>query len=185
MEWIDAKTIYTIGHLFGVALGAGGAFVSDVLFLFSTKDKVLDDSEYKLLVKASGTIWIGLALLVVSGALLFAENPAGYLSSSKFLIKMIIVGVIFVNGIIFHFVHLKTLREIIGSNMAESELFKKKSIFLYASGGVSITSWTLALILGALRGIPLSVSVALLFYVVACAVAITVAQIKRHSYLRS
>ena len=41
MEWdfINVKTLFLIAHLFGLALGAGGAFISDILFLKSVKDR--------------------------------------------------------------------------------------------------------------------------------------------------
>lgn len=185
MEWIDAKTVYTILHLFGVALGAGGAFVGDVLFLFSTKDRNLDRSEFSLMKRAGAVVWLGLALLFISGVLLFLTNPEGYLVSSKFITKMIIVLIIALNGVLFHRVHLGTLEKLIGQNMASSKLFQEKSWFIYTSGAVSVVSWATALILGGLRMIPITVPVALLVYVGLIAFAAFVADMQRRKYLKN
>lgn len=185
MEWIDAKTVFIIIHLFGVALGAGGAFTSDALFLFSTKDRLLDTSELALIKRGSLIVWIGVVLLLISGTLLFMLDPSGYLASSKFITKMIIVGVIIVNGIVFHTAHIQTLEKIVGKNISTSPLFIRRSIFLYASGAISVVSWIFTIVLGALRAIPLSVQTALLVYIGCVLIAICVSQIQRIRYLKT
>jgi hypothetical protein len=184
MSWIDPKTIYTILHLLGVALGAGGAFMSDVLFLMTTKDRNLDQSEFKILQIGSVVTWAGLGLLIISGVLLFTTNPAGYLESSKFITKMIIVGILTVNGIVFHVLHLPHLRQAIGQKLSTSEVFRKSSAVMYTSGAISVVSWVTALVLGGLRMIPISVPVALGIYGILVIIAMVVSELKRRRYLR-
>ena len=68
MDWLTiAKTILLIGHIIGVALGAGGATMSDVLFLTSIRDNMIDKSELKLLRMASKVVVFGLGLLIITG----------------------------------------------------------------------------------------------------------------------
>jgi len=184
MEWIDTKTFYTLLHLLGVTLGAGGSFMSDVIFITTTKDKILDSSELNILKKGSAVTWAGLLLLVISGGLLFSLDPQGYLASDKFILKMIIVAVIAINGAIFHFVHTPRLEKMVGENLARSASFKKYSRSMYYSGAISIVSWVAALILGGLRMIPVSVSIGLSIYIGIIVIAIIGAEIKRRQYLK-
>lgn len=172
MEWIDAKTIYTILHIFGAVIGAGGAYVSDAMFFASVKDRVISDVELRFMRIGSMFVWIGLGILLVSGLLLFSTNVAGYLASSKFLIKMLIVGVITVNGIVFHIFHFPRLYRHVGKHYPSSEEFMRYKKLLIVSGVISITSWTFALILGGLRMIPWTFTEALVAYVCFEAVAI-------------
>ncbi len=185
MDWIDSKTIYVILHIFGVALGAGGAFMSDVIFIFSTNDKTLSEDEFSLLKKAGRVVWVGLTLLIISGIFLVSTNPEVYSQSSKFITKMIIVGIIFLNGIIFHTVHLKTLKQVVGQNLAKSDLFIKQSQFLYYSGAVSVVSWVSTLVLGSIRSIPISVTVALSIYLVFIGIGIIGAEFKRRQFFKA
>jgi uncharacterized membrane protein len=174
MDWIDLKTIYTILHVFGAVIGAGGAYVSDAMFFSSVKDQIISKVELRFMKIGSTFVWIGLALLFVSGLLLFSTNPAGYLESSKFLIKMLIVFVIFLNGLVFHLTHLPRMHRHAGHHLPSSDEFTRKEKLLVASGIVSVTSWTFALILGGLRTIPIDFTTALIAYVVFEIVAVSV-----------
>jgi len=184
MDWIDTKTIYVLMHLFGVTLGAGGSFMSDVLFVTTTKDKVLDKSELEILKKGSLVVWAGLLVLIISGALLFSLDPETYLNSSKFILKMIIVGIITVNGAVFHFVHTPRLEKLVDKHLATDPDFEKYSRGMYWSGAVSIVSWVCALVLGGLRMIPVSVGVGLILYALAVTVAIVGAEHQRRSFFK-
>lgn len=184
MDWIDTKTFYTIIHLFGVTLGAGGSFMSDVLFIATTKDKVLDKSELTVLKKGSLVVWVGLLLLFISGALLVSLDPAYYFSSDKFILKMILVGIITVNGVIFHFVHTPRLEKLVDQKLNNSLEFKKYSRGMYSSGAISITSWIIALTLGALRSIPVTLFIGLLLYLFAVSIAIAGAEFERRRDLK-
>lgn len=142
---MEIKTLLVIAHLFGLALGAGGAWTSDALFFRSTRNGKISKSENKLLSQASVVVWVGLAILIVSGIGLFLQNPDRYAESTKFWSKMTIVAIIAVNGLIFHFFHKKSL---------EKSQYKSNAILV--SGVVSMVSWASALILGAFRSVPLS-----------------------------
>lgn len=166
MEMIDLKTIYTIFHVFGAVLGAGGAYVSDAMFFSAVRDEVITKTELRFLRLGSTFVWLGLIILVISGALLFSTNPEAYMASSKFQIKMLIVAIIFVNGVIFHWGHMPHLHRHVDVHYPSSDEFVRRKKFLVASGVISFTSWTFAVILGMLRMIPFTFVDALLLYLV-------------------
>ncbi len=155
-EFITIKTIYLIFHVFGAVLGAGGAFASDAMFFKTVKDGVIESTELSFMKLGSKLVWSGVFVLVVSGVLLFYTDPAYYMASSKFLVKVTIVGVLILNGIIFHFIHLPHITKHVGLRISESSTFLKKSTFLMASGALSMVSWVATLVLGMLKVVPYS-----------------------------
>ena len=48
MDFIDTKTVLTIVHVFGAIIGAGGAYMSDLMFFSSIKDEKIEPLEFKL-----------------------------------------------------------------------------------------------------------------------------------------
>jgi hypothetical protein len=177
MEWIDLKSIYTVLHIFGAVIGAGGAYVSDAMFFSSIKDKIISGRELQFMKIGSTFVWVGLFISIVSGLLLFSTNPAGYLESSKFLIKNFIVLVILINGIYFHWQHIPLLNRNKDIHYDSSKEFVRKKKFLMISGVISVTSWTFAIILGSLRMIPIDFYTALIIYLIFEIVAILFALI--------
>lgn len=169
---MELKLIFTILHLFGVALGAGGAYMSDVMFFSSAKDDRISKTEFRFLTIGSRMVWIGLALLVLSGLGLFFLNVEGYLASSKFLAKMTIVFIVFINGLIFHFSHLDRIKRHAGAHLPSSDEFMRKRPVLLASGAVSFVSWTFALILGAMHNVPFSYFEIMTGYLVVVLIAV-------------
>lgn len=175
MDFIEYKSIFTILHIFGAVLGAGGAYLGDAIFFSSVKDKTISKDEFRFMKLSSYFVWAGLILSIISGILLFMTNPDFYLASDKFLIKTLIVGIIFVNGIFFHIFHFPRIYRHISHHYPSSDEFMRKKKFLVISGVISITSWTAAVALGSLRSIPISFSEALITYVLFEAVAICIA----------
>ena len=162
-------------HVIGAVIGAGGAYLSDAIFFASTKDRTINKTEFKFMKLGSIFVWSGLALLFISGLLLFSTNPAGYMESSKFLVKMFIVFIIFVNGIFFHVFHFPKIYRHINHHYPSSDEFMRNKKLLMISGVISMTSWTFALILGGLRFIPITFTEALFVYVIFELVSIFIA----------
>lgn len=174
-DFIEIKTIYTIIHLFGIAIGAGGVFFSDLVFFKSIKDGKLSSAEFSFMELGSKMVWVGLAVLVVSGILLFSLDVDKYLASSKFLAKVTIVGIIIVNGILLHIKFIPKLRKAVREGeMLIGEYIKSNPIVL-VGGVVSAVSWSAAIILGAFRGIPYSYWMILDVYVAIVLVGIVFA----------
>jgi uncharacterized membrane protein len=167
METSQLHTLFLIIHLFGVAIGAGGAFTSDGIFFASLRDKKISKDEFGIMKYSSQMTWLGLILLIISGVGLFGMNPEYLSQSAKFLLKMTIVGTLLLNGIVFHLAHLP----FIGKHVGELLVKKNKpndledTPYLLFSGVVSLTSWVLAIILGALGGIPVSYLLGLALYI--------------------
>jgi len=141
-------------HLIGVAFGLGGATVSDVLFLKSLKDEKITPTEKSLLEGASLVIWIGIAILLVSGAVMFWLNWDVLSQQSRMQAHVSIALVIILNGLFLNFF----ISPKISYWSQEKEKNKKfvpeyrsirKTAFM--SGAVSITSWYAALALGFAR----------------------------------
>jgi uncharacterized membrane protein len=182
-EFITVETIYLIAHVFGAILGAGGAFASDAIFFKTVKDGVIDTTELGFMKLMSKLVWAGVFILIASGILLFSTNPAGYLDSSKFLVKVTIVAVIVINGVIFHLIHLPHISKHVGLKINESPTFLKKSTFLMASGAVSMVSWISTVILGMLRKTPYSYLEILSLYLLMVIFAITVSLLTKKKIL--
>ena len=162
---MDIYTLLIITHLFGVALGVGGAFVSDLMFFKSVRDQKISGTEIEFLKLGSIAVWAGLALLVVSGTGLFLLDTEQYIASSKFLAKMTIVAVIIINGIVFHTIHIPRIMRHMDHHFPSSDEFMRKRSFLIMSGAVSATSWPCALILGALRDVSYSYTTIMIIYI--------------------
>ena len=168
---MDQKTILIIIHVFGAVIGAGGAYMSDLLFLKAARDEVISKTEIGFL-KLGGKIgWFGLFILVLSGTGLFLLDTEKYLASPKFLVKMTIVAVLIINGIIFHATHIPRMARHAGQHFPSSDEFMRKRPLLLLSGCVSIISWSAALILGMLKSIPYSYETTMLLYAAAVGLA--------------
>lgn len=170
----EYKVIFNVLHLVGVALGVGGATVTDALFFKFLKDFRISGWEARVMSMVSDVIWVGLGLLYISGVGLFLSNPEVYMASSKFLTKMLIVLVITINGIVLNAFLTPRLKHITfhqrhDHHPGELHVLRKCA---FASGAISITSWYIALILGALRSIPYSVSQGIGGYLLMLALAI-------------
>jgi len=151
---MDYHTSLTALHLLGVVIGMGGAFSSDLAFFSSIRDEKISKTEMRFLKLGGKMVWIGLFVIVISGALLFTENPEHYLNSSKFLAKITIVAIIIANGVIFHAVHIPRLHRHAGQHFPSSDEFMRKAPFLITSGVISIVSWLSAFFLGILGRSP-------------------------------
>ncbi|MDP3900785.1 MAG: hypothetical protein Q8Q38_00365 [bacterium] len=174
---MDQHTIFTIFHILGVAVGAGGAFLSDAMFFSSVKDERISRTEMRFLFLGGKMVWIGIAILLVSGLFLVFENPQRYLASSKFLAKMTIVAVIILNGAVFHLHHIPRLYRHAGHHFPSSDEFMRKAPFLLGSGVVSVVSWVSALVLGASHKLPYGYFTIMAGYLVILALALVISQL--------
>jgi uncharacterized membrane protein len=154
----ELHTLWVVLHIIGVVVGAGGAFVSDTLFFSSIKDRRLSKTEMRLLSVTSNFVWVGILIILASGAGLFLENIDGYIASSKFLVKMTIVAIIILNGAFFHYWHMPLMHNTKNADLRKLHTFKNNSRILFVSGGISFVSWMSAIVLGSLRSIPVTYS---------------------------
>lgn len=155
-DFLAPPTIYVILHVFGAILGAGSAYVSDSMFFLSVKDSKFTKKEIEFLHLGSKMVWLGVGILVLSGALLLSQDVEGYLASSKFLAKMTVVAIIVLNGLVFHFKHMPVIERHVGKKLSDSKEFGKKAGGIVASGALSMISWTATVVLGVVPSVPWS-----------------------------
>lgn len=167
----DLKSVLVIAHLFGVVIGMGAAFTGDNIFFSGLKRRNFSTETIRFLKLSGKLVWLGLLIMFISGSSMFLLDSGTYLDSSKFLLKMIVVAVIALNGLVFHLKHLKFFERFTGHDIGETE-FQKRKFLIFASGGISSVSWISALILGSLRSIPYTLSQGILIYLGLLAVAV-------------
>ena len=180
--FLDAKTVFLILHVFGVAVGAGGAFMSDGIFFLATKDRMISKTEFNFLTMAHKLVSAGLFLLILSGIALFLLNPAGYLGSPKFLAKMSIIVILGINALFFHFKHIPLFERNRGELLSMVPEFKNASLGIFISGAISVVSWSFALILGMIKVIPWNYTTIMGIYAAAIVIALPAALLVRKRF---
>jgi len=166
-------------HLFGFALGVGGATVSDILFFKFLKDFKISPEENKILKVMSQIIWFGLLIVVISGLGLYLPNMEILNETPKFLMKMIAVIVIIINGSLLNLLVSPKLMKMYVDyhdpekstvlNIIKAMKLRKTA---FALGAVSFVSWYTAFILGSFDKISLGFWTLFLIYFVALIVGV-------------
>jgi hypothetical protein len=99
-------------------------------------------------------IWIGLAILGVSGVGLFLLHPSVYIASAGFMAKMVFVAILIVNGL---FLNFYTTARLTTFNFSEKYQRKgaawKARKLSFILGAVSTTSWYAALFAAMFKGL--------------------------------
>ncbi len=161
----EYKEYATMLHLFGFALGLGGATISDILFLRFLKDFKISEEERNILKLMSQIVWFALLIIVISGVGLFLPEIDSLLLSSKFITKMFIISVIIINGAILNLLITPRLLDI--SWKPKTMDVKKTSRYSnlsFALGSISFVSWYSAFVLGFAKSVPYSFNQLLSIY---------------------
>jgi hypothetical protein len=88
-------------HIAGLVAGGGAAIAADLATITAARAKSAALAVQLQLLKRTHPIVIGgLAALCVSGVLLFAADVDTYWSSRVFWLKMVLVGVLVLNGLV-------------------------------------------------------------------------------------
>lgn len=178
---IEAGERYLWGlHILGVVFGLGAATVTDVMFFKFLHNFRIVPREQELMKTLSKIVWVGIALLVISGILLFVPRAEVFLASDRFLMKMTAVAVIIVNGIFLNvWIQPQAWRisfvETSRSELApEDELEQREKVrrVAFALGGISFVSWYTAFALAVLNMIAISYIWLLTIFLVALLLAI-------------
>lgn len=158
-----------IFHILGIVLGLGMATMSDFFFFKFLKDRRISEKEEKVLKTFSKIIWAGLTVLILSGVGLYLPHGNDLLKSPKFLAKMVVVGVIIVNGIL--------LNTLISPKLTKIMFLPRWRRLAFALGAISIVSWYAAFILGMWRNLPFGFAYIFGTYLIFLAMAVTISQI--------
>ena len=177
------KELFTLLHLAAVAVGVGGATITDIFFFRFLRNLRISNGEAKTLRVLSGIIWIAIIFVILSGVALYASDPARYNQAPKFLAKMVIVCVILANGLLLNLYISPRLSEIKFEKETHRELRRFRKI-AFASGAISLTSWYAALVLGALRNLSVDLAMILGVYLALLTGAIIFSQITESRYAK-
>ncbi|MBP9821443.1 MAG: vitamin K epoxide reductase family protein [Candidatus Pacebacteria bacterium] len=182
----EYKTIVVILHAFAAALGVGAVTMTDLFFFKFLKDYRISHDEASIMDTLSDVIWFALVLLVVTGIALYIPSSVALLVSTKFMAKMVVVGVVIVNGVTLNMLVAPKLVKIsFGEEHVEhdGEMHQLRRLG-FALGAVSLTSWYIVFILGSLRSIPLSSIAILGIYVALLCFAVIGSQVFDRALVR-
>ncbi len=165
------SSVFTAFHMIGFIFGLGGATIADIMFFRFLADFKISKKEHVVLGALSQIVWAGLAILWISGILLFLSDIEKYSQSSKFLLKAIVVTVVSLNGFALNSLVAPKLMRIdwkLGRDAKRRNLRR----LAFVLGSISMVSWYSAFILGSLRSLPYSFSELLVGYGVLLILAI-------------
>lgn len=180
----EQKNLIVILHTIAMAVGVGAATVTDVFFFKFLKNFKISKTEANILNTTSLVIWGALALAIISGIALYLPRAADLNDTPKFLVKVIVVSVILINGTILNiFVapKLSTISFTEPHQNPKALLFRKVA---FALGAVSMTSWYSALILGSLRNVEFAFSTILVTYLALLMIAVTMSYLMERRLAR-
>lgn len=166
-------------HVLAMALGLGAATLTDIFFFKFLKDSRISQEEAKMLSTLSENIWLALGLAIMTGVALFMPSAALYAETPKFLAKVLVVGVIILNGA---FLNLYIAPKLVKISFAEPHHHKEGELgrarrIAFALGPISVVSWYIAFILGSLSVTTnLSFWTFLKIYLLLLVVAVTIGQ---------
>lgn len=167
------KQVFTIAHVLAVVLGMGGALITDMLFVNFAYNKLISREEYHVIYLVSRVVTAALLGIIITGICIFLSDPQKYLYSVKFITKMSIVAVLTVNGMALHRIVFNKLNE---KGILYKAIFASRRRVAFGLGAISGISWIIALALGVLDKISLSLSQALGIYAACLGFGIVVSQ---------
>ena len=175
----EYKSFIVVLHVLAMALGLGAATLTDVFFFRFLKDGRISESEAGVLATLSEFIWFSLGVILLTGLALYLPESSRYLEVPKFLAKMVVVGVIIVNGAFLNlYIAPKLVKISFGErhHHKEGELGRSRRL-AFTLGPVSIISWYSAFVLGSLpASSPLEFGTFLKVYLVLLLVGVTIGQ---------
>jgi fluoride ion exporter CrcB/FEX len=156
------KNLSIFVHALSSGIGLGVVLVVDYLFMKFLKDKKISNHEKEVLDHLSDFIWLILGLIIVSGFYIYMSDMAKYHISTKFQFKMIVIGVIVLNGFLMN---LMISPKLLDLDMVNISSYKEKMAI--SMGSISAISWFSAFLLGRLKNIdfPLIYLVLIYFFV--------------------
>jgi hypothetical protein len=142
-----------VTHLVGLIFGMGGVTATDIVSAYGMHVNRECMPRVVFIFKVlTFMVWVGLFLLIVSGAGLWYTSPDLYgenLDSWAFKLKLVLTGVVIVNGLFLTLVVSPAFESsVMLDNYAKTKEFRRATMLGYASGGLSFISWWGAFFLG-------------------------------------
>lgn len=148
---LAAKSALRFVHFIGLALGLGAATLLDLMLLRFFVREPISMPHWKLVHFSANIVNVGLMLLWISGIgfiVHYALFDPAKLMNQKIWAKLAIVFVLTMNGLFIHSIILPRIKAQLGMTLFDGMSRFQKSVFLI-SGGLSVTSWYVPVILGA------------------------------------
>lgn len=142
-----------IVHVTAAAVGLGAATLTDIFFFRFLKDLRIGEFEAGILRTLSQVIWMALAVILVSGLGMYLPQAELFNHDPKFLVKMMGLFVIIVNGAVLNLVIAPKLVKISfgkGNTQQSPELLRARRL-AFLCGPISLFSWYAVFILGLLN----------------------------------
>lgn len=175
---VQYYSVFVILHVLGVSLGLGAVIIVDILFYKFLEDSNISKWEADTMHTLSQIIWFALAMLITTGLCFYIANFQILNHSPKFLVKMIVVFVIVINGALLNLLVAPHLMKIPFSKQDNNKVGGAHYIrkLAFALGAVSMTSWLSAFLLGMLRGLQVGFLPLLSVYIGVVIVAVILSQ---------
>ena len=175
---MEYKQFLAIFHALMVALGIGGALITDVFFFKFLKDYRIAKDESEVLRTFSQIMWAALTGIIVTGLLLFLSDVGYYLTSHVFMARAFVVLVIGINGGLLNLIVSPKIQEITfgGEHTHRAGELSRLRKIAFSSGAVSIVSWVILFALGSISELPYSAKESVGIYMVTLVLAVLVSQ---------
>lgn len=183
---LQYRDLINLANLLTMALGIGSATIADMLFLRFLKDFRISESESEILTTISHIIWLALAIIIVTELGLFIPNMEELNQAAQLLGKVVVVGIIVVNGAFMNFFISPRLVRISLREKHPHEVGELRSLrkLAFALVSISIVSWYSALIFGSLKDPSLNLGMLIIFYLLALIGGIVIGQQIEKSFSR-
>nr|WP_067296034.1 hypothetical protein [Marinobacterium profundum] len=149
----ELKTLIKITHLFGLALGIGGALLLDLIIFNFFHRRSISREKFDILRQSTRVVSLGLALLWVSGIGYLLHYLAYFeqgLQNPKVWAKIIIVAILTLNGMLIHHFILPHIEARIGKTLFHG-CSRRRQMAMLSASAVSVVSWLTPLALGACK----------------------------------
>ncbi len=138
-----SRAILRIFHFIGLTLGLGAATLLDLMVFRFFLGRVMTDQRVEVFEFLADLVSVGLKLLWVTGLgflLFYWMYEPVKLGNEKVWAKMVIVGILTINGWFIHRTVIPFMHGQIGRTMLEGVPFRKKFVFV-TMGMISFVSW--------------------------------------------
>jgi hypothetical protein len=178
----QTRDYHLAAHHIGLSMGLGGTLVIDIMFSHFMRKYSISKRESVIMHLVSQMIIFGLFLLLLSGAALALIDLDAFLNNPRFIMKMIAVFVVMLNGAALN-LYLTPQMKKISLKEEDRSRYEKLTKFSFALGAISIVSWLSAFLLAMLKDLfDLPLPTLLIGYVVLLVIAAAGSQLAKVYY---
>ncbi len=138
-----SRAVIRVFHFIGLSMGLGAATLLDLMIIRFFLGREMTQQTFEMFTFLSDLVSVGLKLLWATGLgflLFYWFNDPVKLGNEKVWAKMVIVGILTINGWFIHRTIIPFMYGQIGRTMLEGVPFRKKFVFV-TMGMISFVSW--------------------------------------------